>query len=318
MGGKSWLSEQKDHSNVSDGDKEEVIFANAFSTLTLDITDENQDEDDDGSKDAQQVMVSAAVRSKKKAVKNDKKGKRGRKPKSKSKIAVPAPSLGEAPLDSYRIVEDETGIVTDYVMAVNSFFHQWIELRHYLLGAWRDVAYKGLNSAVAAALSNIAIGMIKGTQSRIFVDFPGRESFETIMKTITRGDPDRAQGMFTTDIHRISPEGHTEKTGTLGLDLREGLMIHCYQDLADFITDYQKTCSGKPTKNMSKQIQNWDPTFDLQRATKEQRLKWRRDYAINWLYDLVNVNSSVVVQRRTLRGQDIALESVDWSVIRTL
>lgn len=125
------------------------------------------------------------------------------------------------------------------------------------------MAYKGLNSAVAAALSNIAIGAIKDMQSQIFVDFSGHGSYETVMQTITRGDPDKVQGMFTLDLHRLAPEGHAEKTKTSGLDMREELMIHCYQDLVDFITDYQKTSSGKPTKNMSKQIQTWNPTFDL-------------------------------------------------------
>lgn len=67
------------------------------------------------------------------------------------------------------------------------------------------MAYKGLNSAVAAALSNIVIGVIKDMQSQIFVDFPGHESFETVMQTITRGDPDKVQGMFTLDLHRLAP-----------------------------------------------------------------------------------------------------------------
>lgn len=42
-------------------------------------------------------------------------------------------------------------------------------------------------------------------------------------------------------------------------------------------------------------------------------MKWRRCYTINWLYDLVNVFSSIVVQRNTLKGEGHLLESVDWS-----
>ncbi|KAJ5458032.1 hypothetical protein N7475_009420 [Penicillium sp. IBT 31633x] len=64
---------------------------------------------------------------------------------------------------------------------------------------------------------------------------------------------------------------------------------------------------------MLKSIQDWDPHLNLLRASKEQRLKWRRAFTINWLYDLVNVFSSIVVQRRTMRGQNIPLETVDWS-----
>lgn len=64
---------------------------------------------------------------------------------------------------------------------------------------------------------------------------------------------------------------------------------------------------------MLKSLQSWDPEFDLQKATKEQRLSWRRAFAINWLSDLVNARSSVVVERRALEKQNIDLESVDWS-----
>lgn len=65
---------------------------------------------------------------------------------------------------------------------------------------------------------------------------------------------------------------------------------------------------------MLAEIQDWDPNFDLQRATPEQRLKWRRSYTINWLYDLVNIFSAPVIERNTLKGQNLALENVDWSM----
>lgn len=64
---------------------------------------------------------------------------------------------------------------------------------------------------------------------------------------------------------------------------------------------------------MQKQIGNWNPTLDLQRLTNEERLTWRRAYTINWLYDLVNVFSSVVVQRNTVKGEKHVYEDVDWS-----
>ncbi|KNG89764.1 hypothetical protein ANOM_002006 [Aspergillus nomiae NRRL 13137] len=313
LGGESWLSEQKSNLDVADEDEEEVVFANKFSTLSLNVSagEDQGHEDEDDNDDEEQVA--ATVRSKAKAGKKGKKGRRTRKPKTKVATAALTPCLDEVPLESYRIIEDETGIITDYLMATYSFVRQWVELRHYLQGVWRDVAYNGLNSAVAATLSNIAIAMIKDTQSQIFVDFPGHESFETIMKTITRGDPDKAQGMFQMELHQTCTDGSSDLVEASELDVREEFLIHSYQNLVDFMTDFQKTHSGKPTKNMSKEIRDWDPTLDLERATKEQRLRWRRSYTINWLYDLVNINSSIVVQRRTLRGQKIPLETVDWS-----
>ncbi|OCK74477.1 hypothetical protein K432DRAFT_420287 [Lepidopterella palustris CBS 459.81] len=96
------------------------------------------------------------------------------------------------------------------------------------------------------------------------------------MTTITRGNVEKVQGMF-----------HGAMDG--------------------------QTRSGKPTKRVLSEISNWDQNFDLERAGKEQQIKWRRAYTINWLYDLVNVFLSIVVQRNTMKQQNIILESVDWS-----
>jgi hypothetical protein len=218
------------------------------------------------------------------------------------------------PLESYRIIEDEIGTVTDYLMAVYSLVKQWIELRDYVQGIWREVSYDNLNSAVGGAMSNMAIAMVEQTESAIFVDFPGHDSYETVMKTITRGDPEKAQGMFHMNLHRMGPNGNVIGESKQHVDVKEQFLIHAYQDLLDFIKDFQATRSGKPTKPMLAVIRDWEPNFDLQRATKQQRIKWRRAYTINWLYDLVNVFSSIVVQRNTMKEQHWVYDRVDWSV----
>lgn len=64
---------------------------------------------------------------------------------------------------------------------------------------------------------------------------------------------------------------------------------------------------------MQKQLNEWTLTYDLQRATNDERLQWRRAYTINWLYDLVNVYSSIVVQRNTMKGEKRVYEDIDWS-----
>ena len=56
-----------------------------------------------------------------------------------------------------------------------------------------------------------------------------------------------------------------------------------------FVNDFRKTRSGKPTKRLLAQVRDWDPNLDLQNATKEQKIRWRRGYTIGFLYDLVNV-----------------------------
>ncbi|KAJ5164932.1 uncharacterized protein N7500_006762 [Penicillium coprophilum] len=63
-----------------------------------------------------------------------------------------------------------------------------------------------------------------------------------------------------------------------------------------------------------------DPDPEIQKSNVSHQnwieglseVNWRRAFTINWLYDLVNVSTSIVVQRRT-RGQRIQLETVDWS-----
>lgn len=311
LGGEEWASASKSKtSNPDEEDLDEVLLTNKFSTLGIDRPSDGEEGEDA----VEGESNSHPMRPAKKSTAKGKKGKRRKKAKGKTP-AVKEANFDGIPLESYRIIEDENGLITDYLMAVYSLVKEWIELRHYVQGLWREVSYGGLNSGVAGALSNMAVAMIKQTESAIFVNFPGHESYETVMKTITRGDPEKAQGSFHMALHRMGPGAEAaEKVQEVDIDIKEQFLIHAYWDLLDFILDFQKTRSGKPTKRMLSEIRDWDPNFDLQRATKEQRIKWRRAYTINWLYDLVNVFSSIVVQRNTLKGQNWVLETVDWSV----
>ena len=134
------------------------------------------------------------------------------------------------------------------------------------------------------------------------VDFPGHESYETVMRTITRGDIEKAQSNFTMTLRTEGADEQAEKVEEAALDVKEHFLVYAYWDLLAFVTDFQATRTGKPTKRMLQEIDKWNPTLDLQHATKEQRHRWRRSYTINWLYDLVNVYSSIVVQHNTLKG----------------
>jgi hypothetical protein len=315
LGGEVWIETQKATTEALDGeDLEEIVFRNTFSSLDLDETNDGEEENN-ANEDPEGPSTNDPINhQKKKTTGKGKNRKRGRKDKGKPKPAAKEPSLDEVPLESYRIIEDESGLVTDYLMAVYSLVREWIELRHYLQGLWREVSYGSLNSAIAGEVSNVAIAMVKKTQSLIFVEFPGHDSYETVMKTITRGNVEKAQGMFHVAIHRVGPDNKTiEKVHEMDVDVKEQFLIHTYQALLDFVTDFQQTRSGKPTKRVLSEIRNWDPNFDLQRASREQRIKWRRAYTINWLYDLVNIFSSIVVQRNTMKRQNIVLETVDWS-----
>jgi len=243
---------------------------------------------------------------------NKKKGK-----KSKKKEAPPlaeSAKLDSVPLESYRIIDDTEGIVTDYLMAIYSLLEEGMKLRSFVQKTWQDVAYCGLNSATAGAITNMAIAMTQRTEAAIFVDFPGHESYETVLQTITRGNIQWAKTNFGVHMGMI-PDGNNQvqEISRHYIDIEEQFFANTYQYLVEFVTDFQMNRSGKPTKRMAAELANWDPKFVPQRSTKEERMKWRRSFAINWLYDLVNVFSSIVVQRITLKGEKHILENVDWS-----
>jgi len=98
--------------------------------------------------------------------------------------------------------------------------------------------------------------MVKQTESSIFVDFPGHDDYATVIKTITLGDVDRAQGMFHVTLHRVGPDNATKKVLTTDVDIKRQFLIHTYNALLDFLTDFQKTRSVKPTKRVLSDIKN--------------------------------------------------------------
>lgn len=270
-----------------DSELDNSIFENQFSVLDISGGGDDSDETDVPF-DTEPTPKAKAQR--KNAKGKGKKGKRANKLKKPLPKATPEASPADIPIESYRIIEDSDGLVSEYLLAVYAVTREWSELRSYIQNLWREVAYDGLNGAVAASLTKIAVGMVKKTSNAVFVDFPGHDSYEIIMKPLTRGDPDEAQGNFGVELYRISTDGHhTEKVKDTRVDIKEQIWVNTYHHLMDFLNDFQKNRSGKPTKAMQSQIGNWDPKFDLQRATDDERLKWRRAYTINWLYDLVNV-----------------------------
>jgi len=163
----------------------------------------------------------------------------------------------------------------------------------------------------------MAISIVKQLQFEISNDFPGNGSFDAILNTITRGDPDKAQGMFHLGLCKVGPNGEVESTQRVEIDVKECSMAHAYWDLLAFIQDFQKNRTGKPTKAMLTRLNDWDPHIDLRNTNKTKRTEWRTVYTINWLYDLVLLWSSIILQRKngvtTGKPQNFVLENVDWS-----
>ncbi|QGI98553.1 hypothetical protein CEK26_011622 [Fusarium fujikuroi] len=310
LGGEEW---EKTSATTSDDteDVKQILFANKFQELSVD-KEESSDEEDDV------VQPHSPVAARKVSRKPKGKGKKARKykkPKKGKKQDTLDPATDEIPIESIRIIEDsgEVGLVTDYLLAVYSTVKEWAALRAYNQSLWKEVAYEGLNSAVAGAVSNLTISMVKRTNAAIFVDFPGHDTYKIIMNTITRGNMERAQENFRLALFAVGPDGEHQSRKETAVDIKEQFLIHAYQDLRDFVLDFQANRTGKPTKAMQAKLVKWDPNFNLERATNEERVHWRRCYTIKWLYDLVNVFSSVVVQRNTVRGEKHVYEDVDWS-----
>lgn len=160
----------------------------------------------------------------------------------------------------------------------------------------------------------MAITAVQKMATQIFVDFPGNDSFGAILQTITRGSPEKFKKHFSISLLVAADDNASmRKVREDYIDIEEQFLMYAYKDFCEFIADPRLNRTEKPTKRMQTELANWDPKFNLQNATPEERIKWRRAYTINWLYDLVNPFSSIVVQRITLKGEKHDLATVDWS-----
>ncbi|KAF4440349.1 hypothetical protein F53441_12297 [Fusarium austroafricanum] len=279
LGGETWLSStDSDNNHSPDFD----ALAGAFSTLTVDQIDGSSN---DGS------AQGSPKRSKSRHVG---KGKAKKKPKSQKPPK-------EVPLESVRLLEAEED-KTEYLIAVDAMVREWMEARIFVHHNWGEVAYGGFNSAAAAGVSKIAVAMAKRTAATISVDFEGYDSYEKIISMINGGHFDKPCGNFNIEV--MSPKGNQLQA----LDVQEHFLMHAYMYLKEFLIDFQKNRTGKPTNKMQKRLNKWNPDLDLEKVTLQERLAWRRDYTIKWLFDLVNVYSST----RAIGGEK--LEDVDWSL----
>lgn len=308
--GIQWMEEMQHSAREAEQDDvEQTILNNQF--MALHTGDDGDDDDDEEETEPANEPETTQPRRRPQA--RPKKGK-GKKKKAGWKGPDADQGPEGVPLESYCIIEDEGGVHAGYLVALYGLFKELAKLRANLQEAWREVAYEGLNSAVAGAMSHVTFTMAKRMSSDIFLDFPGYDSYETVMNTITGGDPGSIDGAFQISLLRLTVERDAVDTMTEAiLDIKEHFLIHTYNDMMDFLTDFQKTHSGKPTKRMMSQIARWNPYEDLYQISHDERVKWRRSYTINWLYDLVNLYSATVVQRNTTRGQNHDLSTIDWS-----
>ncbi|RGP74461.1 hypothetical protein FLONG3_6020 [Fusarium longipes] len=283
-------------------------FTNRFKALKVQSNEALSDEEEEPS--------SSRPDSSRRAGKGKGRGKGGKGKKAGKQSAREVPVYEAIPIERLRAGQDQ--MAEDYLLAVYSAVQQWIELRDFIQNLWRGVAYIGHNSAVVAATSKVAISMVERTNAAIFIDFPGNDSYLTIVKALVRGDVDEAQGMFEVDIADITGRKSTKTV----LDIKEQLLYNTYKDLRDFIRDYRHARGGRLTAKMKRRIGEFNPEEDLKKVGESGQLARRRSYTMRWLYDLVNVYSAAKLKKNrelpASRQQD--LEDIDWASgnVRTL
>ncbi|GAB0135702.1 hypothetical protein EsDP_00004029 [Epichloe bromicola] len=302
LGGEDGLKKEKkaevkaDKKELSNEDFQ-ATFSNLFEHLDLQSVQDSDEESDDTSLCCGDGEISRTDCAKKallsKRAKADRNGKNKRngknsrgKPSSKNKKKSP----GKVPLEQYGIMDDDHHVAAEHFLVASSILEQCIDLRLQSQKRWWSVAYSDFHPLTALSTSAQSIAMIQRAHKTISLDFPGSHSYKSLINTYTRGGMENLQPTTTIRVYRDRDSDECcvsmQETAVSREPMRELLMEHAYNNLVEFLEDYGMTPSGAPTKSMQAEISQWDPEYDLEAATDDQRLEWRRLYTINWLYGL--------------------------------
>lgn len=183
---------------------------------------------------------------------------------------------------------------------------------------WRQVGLGQVHCAVAGALSNMAIGMMRSLQYELAMDYPTCTHFREIINQLVRNGNYEVIGAtapatITAKSKVISKQVALNAKGEIGA-IEESLLLTTHNDLVSFITDYRKNRNGKPSSMFAKM--NWNPNFrDTQftlatEMTPQNIRQWKADYTISWLYDLVNTYAMARLIKDKSRMQNP--EKMDW------
>lgn len=178
--------------------------------------------------------------------KNRKTGARGKKGQKKNKEDKVAEQDRSRPLKDYKLIElNDKGEPPGYMLAALQLFRDWTELRKTLGASWQAVAQNGLNIAAVGASCHLATALIKQGELAIFVDFPGLETFQNILATITRAIRASPAIWISPSLARRTADKRSMGTEKELVDTREQFMANVYDHLVDFLADYRHTRSGK-------------------------------------------------------------------------
>ncbi|KAF9870995.1 hypothetical protein CkaCkLH20_11412 [Colletotrichum karsti] len=321
LGGQDWQPNWngEDFHPIDDSDAQGILFSSPYLHSAIEAT---SDGESDAESDAGPSKTQATSRRKQKKHGKGKKSKKGKK-STKQREATDTTANEAAvhvELEHCNIVGDDNAMFGDYLMAANAIATESAMLRCYLQDVWRAVAYEDYNSAVAAAQSNVAVSMIRQASVALFTGFSGEEPFAWVFHTL-RSMTFKDSSSSGVDKHEWDvwmrtrePDGEDDgMTGGEVMDVTEQLMGYAFMDLTDFIDDFRKNRTGKPTKAMQSKLRGWDPYLDLASASPNQRLEWRHVYTINWLYDLVNHYTATAMAIMKKEQNTTPLQDFDWS-----
>ncbi|KAG9685703.1 hypothetical protein KCU95_g12158, partial [Aureobasidium melanogenum] len=202
----------------------------------------------------------------------------------------------EAPIEEY-CVDDGPDETLDHALVVCMAFMEGLSLRRSLQALWKLVVHRHMNVAVAGVETKMAIALVKTTAAAVFV------------KADSKGG---SSDSYINLLDEVSNAVSASISSSQYAELRGSFGIHIYKSLVDFVIDYRKNRTGRPTKRLQIELDKWTPTCDLEKLSADERLEWRRLYTVNWLYDLVNVFSHIVRQEK--HPKTASPEKIIWSL----
>lgn len=184
---------------------------------------------------------------------------------------------------------------------------------------WRQVGLDQLHCAIGGALSNVAVGIMKSLQYELGMDYPGCTYYRSIINQLVRNGDYAVIGAnapssgLSDNAKSTSKQVALRATGDAAA-IEENLLLTTHNDLVSFITDYRKNRTGKPTSAYAKM--SWNPNFRDTKFTLGNELtpsnlrKWKAEYTISWLYDLVNTYAATRIDRGAPKM--VNPEKLDW------
>ncbi|KAF4553898.1 Hypothetical protein D9617_5g067730 [Elsinoe fawcettii] len=272
LGGDKWTTGQQ-ATNLPEPDEHSLV--NYFSSLNL---EESAVEVDEGEDSTTRSISSSATAAKRRG-----KTKRAKKhERSRNRYYTAQQELRRIRFEDYCFDLTEAESAVEFMWAGHTLFREAMQLRTTVEKIWSSVNSDDTEFAVAAAVSNVAVAMVKRIESALLGDFPGHDSFHELFAAYTNNGQDttiHGTKVRNADVVDRAPSGNDMKF--IDVDLCEWFGEHVYGALTEFAVDYDKNKTGKPTRRMAAVLDKWDPQADLFDMTDSERIAWRKSYIIN-------------------------------------